>query len=88
MRVQKELVIYDNDKTYHITLSREIPRKWPKIVLNAATFAAIAVFMLGAAAVDSDSLLPFLLVMTSGTFLGFRGILESARAHAEETNQP
>lgn len=89
MRVQKEIVIYDNDKTYHVTLSREVPRKWPKTLLNAATFAAIAAFMFGAGSLDSDSLLiPMMLLIPSIAFLGFRGIVESARMYAEETDQP
>ena len=88
MRVQKELVIYDNDKTYHVTLSREVQRKWPQTALKFVTFAMIAVFMLGTAAVDSDSLLPILAVIASGAWLGFVGILESARMYAEESDQP
>ena len=88
MRVQREIVIYDKGKTYHVTLSREVPRRWPKIALNAATFVALAVFMFGAASLDSDSLLiPAMLIIPSMAFLGFRGILESARSYAEE-NQP
>lgn len=80
MRVQREIVIYDKGKTYHVTLSREVPRRWPKIALNAATFAALAVFMFGAASLDSDSLLiPMMLLIPSLVFLGIRGILESAR---------
>ena len=85
MRVQREIVIYDKGKTYHITLSREVPRKWPRIALNAATFAAIAAFVFGAGSLDSDSLLiPAMLIIPSIAFLGFRGIMESARAYAED----
>lgn len=88
MRVQKEVVIFDNEKTYHITLSREVQRKWPQTALKIVTMAMIAVFMFGVGSIDSDSLLPILLVIASGAWLGFRGISESVRMYAEETDQP
>lgn len=84
MRVQKEVVIFAKDKTYHITLSREVQRKWTKAARNIVTMAMFAVFMFGAASLDSDSLLPILLVIASGAWLGSWGIVESVRMSEED----
>lgn len=79
MRVQKEIVIFAKGKTYRITLSHEVQRKWTKGALNIVTMAMFAVFMLGVASLDSDSLLPIFLVISSGAWIGAWGIVESVK---------
>jgi hypothetical protein len=86
MKLQKEVIIFENGKTHHIILSREIPRRLPKMT-DIITAGMLFVFMLGAASLDSDSLLPILLVIASGAWLCFRGIAESVKMHDEEIDK-